>query len=274
MLSDPFYHQLLRKYVTAFGYIFSNIRIERSDNTGTTTELIKVPITYGPKDKMLARVNEDPSIDKQTAIQLPIMAFEMGKINYDGTRKLPPTNRYSYNNPNDTQQRSFQYAAVPYNIDFALSILIKNVEDGTKIVEQILPFFTPDWTLQIQLIPEMNIIQDIPIVLNTVNLDDVYDGDFKVRRSLVWTLNFTLKGYLYGPTKTSKIIKYAFTNFYTPPTNTAAQGVGQSNVVSTISVTPGLLANGYHTSNASLSVPVSQILANNDYGFITVITDT
>lgn len=272
----PFYFSLIRKYIITFGTLFNNIYITRTDKNGNVTLLERVPITYGPKDKMLTRVVQDPNIDRPTATYpLPMMSFEMTGFDYDGTRKLQTINRSAANDPDDKSKRRYQYNPVPYNIGFELNILVKNAEDGTKIVEQILPYFTPDWTVTANIIPEMGIKQDIPIILNRVSLDDVYDGEFTTRRSMIWTLDFTLKGYLYGPVKTTKVIKYANTQFFVPDVATGElpSAVGNSSVVSYIQIQPGLLANGAPTSNSSLSIPVADIIASDDFGFVINITD-
>lgn len=268
----PFYFSLIRKYIICFGTLFNNIYITRTDKTGKVKDLIRVPITYGPRDKALARVVEDPNIDLPTSVYpLPMMSFEMTNFSYDTSRKMQTVNRVSVNDT-DTNKKKYQYMPVPYNIGFQLSVLVKNAEDGTKIVEQILPYFTPDWTVTANIIPEMNIKQDIPIVLERVDLEDVYDGQYANRRSMVWTLDFTLKGYLYGPVKTAKVIKYANTQFYIPPSDaTSIRDVDSEDV--RIHIQPGLTANGQPTSNASLSIAVNEILATDDYGFVIDITE-
>jgi hypothetical protein len=272
--NSPFYFSSIRKYVTLFGSLFSNINITRTDANGNTTELMRVPITYGPKEKMLARVNQDPNIDRQVAIILPVMSFEMDGFTYDGTRKLQTTNRIAVLNPDDKAQNRYQYNPVPYNIGFKLFILVKNAEDGSKIVEQILPFFTPDWTVTAHLIPEMNVTMDIPIILNRVDLEDSYDGQFKDRRALTWMLYFTMKAYFYGPVKTTKVIKFANTEFFAPTVDYIQDAVGNSSPVAYITVQPGLTANGQPTSNASLSIPVADIVATDNYGFVTNLVNT
>lgn len=272
----PFYFSLIRKYIITFGTLFNNIYITRTDKNGNVTLLERVPITYGPKDKMLTRVVQDPNIDRPTATYpLPMMSFEMTGFDYDGSRKLQTVNRSATNDPDDKSNRRYQYNPVPYNIGFELNILVKNAEDGTKIVEQILPYFTPDWTVTANIIPEMGIKQDIPIILNRVSLDDVYDGEFTTRRSMIWTLDFTLKGYLYGPVKTTRVIKYANTQFFVPDVATGQlpSAVGNSSPVAYIQIQPGLLANGSPTSNSSLSIPVADIIASDDFGFVIDITD-
>lgn len=270
--STPFYFSTIRKYIILFGTLFNGIYISRTDKNGNVTLIERVPITYGPKDKMLARVVQDPNIDRPTATYpLPMMAFEMTGFDYDGSRKLQTINRIVVVDPDDKSKNKYQYMPVPYNINFQLSILVKNAEDGNKIVEQILPYFTPDWTTTVHLIPEMNVTMDIPVVLNRVNLEDVYEGDFKERRSMVWNLDFTLKGYLYGPVKTSKIIKFSNTEFFVVKGDMVANT--SNPVVSYIQVQPGLTANGQPTSNSSLSIPVANIVATDDFGYVTSITE-
>lgn len=268
MFGQTFYFSTMRKYVTLFGTLFNDIHITRTDKSGNTTVFMKIPITYAPKEKMLARVQQDPNIDRPTAtIPLPMMSFEMTSVTYDSNRKLNTINRSAVksNNPNILK---YQYNPVAYNIGFRLYILVKNAEDGTKIIEQILPYFTPDFTTTIHLIPEMEITMDIPVVLNNVMQEDTYDGNFKERRALIWTLDFTLKGYLYGPVKQSKIIKFANTVFYVANTADIRDSVDVKTWDSYVRITPGLTANGEPTSNAALSVNTNLIEATDDYGYI------
>jgi hypothetical protein len=255
-----------------FGRIFSHIQITRT-LSDDRTQLITVPLTYAAKEKMMTRMISDPAIDRQTAIILPVMSFEMTGLKYDGNRKLPTVNRYAVIDTTDKNKLQYQYNPVPYNLDMKLYVYVKNNEDGTKIVEQILPFFTPDWTLTANLVPELNIKPDIPIILNNVSFDDTYSGDFKERRAIIWTLDFTLKGYFYGPVRKSAIIKFANTNFYIPTTNTAAQGVGITDPAERLTIQPGLTVDGEPTSNASLTVPYADIEVDDDYGFVEVITN-
>lgn len=271
--TNPFYFSTIRKYIILFGTLFNNIYITRTNKDGKTTLVERVPITYGPKEKMLTRVTQDPNIDRQTATYpLPMMAFEMTSFDYDGSRKLQTVNRMAVADPDNKANNKYQYVPVPYNIGFRLSILVKNAEDGNKVVEQILPYFTPDWTTSVHLIPEMNVTMDIPVILNRVDIEDVYEGNFKERRTLVWTLDFTLKGYLYGPVKNKKVIKFSNTEFFV---------VGGDNIVADntipvaafIQIQPGLTANGEPTSNAALSIPVADIVATDDFGYVTTITE-
>ena len=151
--------------------------------------------------------------------------------------------------------------------------MVKNAEDGTKIIEQILPFFTPDWTVTARMIPEMNVVVDIPVILNNVIMNDIYDGDFRTRRTLVWTLDFTLKGYVFGPIKNSAIIKFANTNFYVATSDDIANDVNNIAPAAANQTRPGLTVDGLPTSNAALSIPASEILATDDFGYIEELTE-
>mgnify|MGYP003339332321 CR=1 FL=1 len=275
MFNNPYYFSIIRKYVILFGTLFNDIRITRSDSSGNLKDVIRVPITYAPKDKMIVRVTQDPNIDRQAAIQLPFISFEISGIEYDGGRKLPSVNRVVATNASISNNNlNYQYVPVPYNIGFTLTVYVKNAEDGTKIIEQILPYFTPDWTVTANMIPEMNVKMDIPVILDRVSINDSYDGDFKVRRALTWTLDFTLKGYVYGPVKNSKIIKFANVEFFdSGKYDNIKDSVGVTDPVAYIQVQPGLTSNGQPTSNSSLSVPVADIIASDDFGFVTTITE-
>lgn len=269
MLGQTFYFSTIRKYVIVFGTLFNDIRISRQDSGNNLINLIKVPLSYAPKEKMLARLENDPNIDRPFSTLLPRMSFEISGIEYDEDRKLHNVGRVVVKDTNANKSKS-QYNPVPYNIDFTLYIYVKNAEDGTKIVEQILPFFTPDWTPTVNLIPEMNVKMDIPVVLKSISLEDTYEGDFKNRRAIIWTLNFTLKGYIYGPIKTSSVIKFANTTFYiaSTPDGEIQNAVGNTNPSVRVTVRPGLTANGTPTSNVALSVPLNEIEADDDFGFI------
>jgi len=273
MFGEMYYFSTIRKYIIVFGTLFNDIYIRRTDSTGVTNEIMKVPLTYGPRDKMLARVQADPTISRPFSVELPLMTFEMKSMRYDGTRKLPTINRSFAANTTSPNSTVYQYNPVAYNFNFELTILVKNAEDGTKIVEQILPFFTPDWSSKVKLIPELNIEMDIPVILNDVTLTDNYEGDFSKRRSLMWTLDFTLKGYLYGPVKNRGVIKFANTNFYVANTQDIRDAIGNTSVSVNIHTQPGLQANGAPTSNAALSIPVNEILATDDFGYVIGITE-
>lgn len=274
MFGQSFYHGTIRKYVILFGTLFNDIRIQKTDADGVVEETIKIPLSYSPKEKMLARLNQDPNLDRKFSIQLPRMGFEMTSMVYSPTRKLATTNRRVYPNEITKNKLDYIYNPVPYDITFSLFIMVKNAEDGTRILEQILPFFTPEWTASVNIVPEMDIVLDIPVILLNVTPQDTYEGSFTDRRALIWTLDFMLKGYVFGPVKRSGIIKLANVNFYDSTSfNDIDDSVGQSEIIERIRVRPGLDANGNPTSNASLSIPSSQIDAEDNFGFIVNIEE-
>ena len=275
MFGQDFYFDSIRKYVALFGTLFNDLHITRTDKNGRSSAYIKVPITYAPKDKMLARVLQDPNIDRPSAAPtMPLMAFEMTSVDYDGSRKLNTIGRSAFRDTtNGTNKLRYQYNPVPYNFGFTLNILVKNTEDGTKIVEQILPFFTPDFTVTAILIPEIDERRDIPIILNRVSQESDYEGNLIDRTHLIWTLDFTMKAYLYGPVKKSSIIKYANNVFYTPTIENIQNAVGMVDPVSYVQVQPGLTSSNTPTSNANLSIPVGDIEVTDDFGYVIQKTD-
>jgi len=194
MFGTYFYHQTSRKMVVAFGTLFNNIEVRRTDSSDAVTEIIKIPLSYGPKDKMLIRISQDPNLNPKVALTVPRMGFELTSMTYDGARKL---NTMGRNVKKGTTGLKKQFNPVPYNWDFSLYVFVKNAEDGTQILEQILPFFTPDFTVTMTLVSGMTIKMDIPLVLNSVTSEDSYEGDFATRRSIIWTLSFLMKGFLY-----------------------------------------------------------------------------
>lgn len=214
MLGSTFYHQTIRKYVAAFGTLFNDINVERKNSSGTVVEKIKVPLAYGPKQKHVLASQETTAVARQTATRTPRMGFALTGVAYDSIRKLNTVGRnVAANTAAGTSTLMTQYNPVPYNFDFTLFILVKNAEDGTQILEQILPFFTPEFTVTINTIPEMGIKADTPIILNSADVSDEYEGDLDQRRTIIWTLSFLLKGYIYPDLKTSSVIKSIEVNF-------------------------------------------------------------
>jgi hypothetical protein len=265
MFGKTFYHGTLRKYVVVFGNMFNGIYVQRFNQNDERIQTLKVPIAYGPKEKFLVRLAQDPNLDQDVAVSLPRIGFEMVGVNYASERKLPSTQKNVKLSTTDNTNLTTQYRPVPYNIQFQMSIFVKNADDGTQILEQILPYFQPEWTNNINLIPSMSLTYDVPCILNDVSVEDTYEGDFSTRRALIWNLNFTMKGYIFGPTSTSGIIKRSLIN-YIPNSPT-----GDKKLTSTI--TPGLTSSGTPTSNTALSVDINQIDAEDDYGFAKSLTE-
>ena len=216
MLGQEFYHETIRKVVVAFGTMFNDIHLVRKDNDGKIIQSMKVPLAYGPRQKFLVRLAEDPDLTKQVAVTLPRIGFEIQNLEYDSARKLSRVQKFKQVKGANTKQLDTQYMPVPYNLGLELYVLAKNSDDALQIVEQILPYFQPDYTLTINDMADMSIKRDVPIVLNSIGYEDDYaDSDFAARRSLIYTLSFTAKFYLYGPVTSSKVIKTVQVDQYT-----------------------------------------------------------
>ena len=207
MLGQTFYHQTIRKYVALFGTLFNDINIEKKNSSGVVVSRQKVPIAYGPKQKFLSRINQDPSLTRQVAIQLPRLAFEMTGMNYDPIRKLNSVGALTHKETiNGNRNIKKMFNPSPYLYDFSLYAFVDNAEDGTQILEQILPFFTPEFNVSVNILTDMGIKLDIPIVIAGATSEDSYEGEFSSRRTIIWTMNFTLKGFIYPDIKSSQSI--------------------------------------------------------------------
>ena len=204
---QKFYHSTIRKAIVAFGNLFNNIGVDRFDSSGNAVQTLKVPLSYSPRQKFLARIEGLPTVEQPgVQVLLPRMAFEMLSIEYDPTRRVSLVQQNRAVN-NTTNTLNAQYAPSPYNIQVGLYVYTKNQDDGLQILEQILPYFNPDFNLSINAIPQLGIKNDLPIVLDSISYDDQYEGDFTARRAIIWTLNFTLKLNFYGPINKQGIIR-------------------------------------------------------------------
>lgn len=224
MLSNQhFYHRTMRKMVVAFGTMFNNIRLVRYNKTNTVEiERITVPLAYASKEKFYQRITQDPELTKETQITLPRMGFELASITYDPLRKI--SNFNTQFSPGSSYLSAQSVLATPYNFEFNLNIYVRNVEDGTQIIEQILPYFAPDYTVNANIAGLSNLNIDIPIILNSVSQTEEAQGSAEDLRLLNWSLNFTMKGYFYGPTSNSKIITKSTANtFYFNTSNDGAK---------------------------------------------------
>jgi hypothetical protein len=211
-----FYHETVRKIIVGFGTLFNDIHVVRKNNSGVITQTMKVPLAYGPKQKWLTRLDQDASLESKVAITLPRMGFEIQDMSYDPARKLNRVQKFKkVKSDSNTNKLDTQYMPVPYNLNVELYVMAKQSDDALQIVEQVLPYFQPDYTLTIKDMADMGIARDIPIVLNSINYEDNYKGDFAERRSIIYTLAFTTKFYLYGPVTSSKVIKTVQVDQYT-----------------------------------------------------------
>ena len=207
MLGQQFYHESIRKVIIAFGTTFNNIQLVRKDNDGNIKQSMKVPLAYGPRQKWLTRLNEDADLSKTVAITLPRIGFEIQNLQYDPNRKLNRVQKFKKVKSAKDDRLDSQYMPVPYNLNLQLYVMAKESDDSLQIIEQILPYFQPDYTLTINDMADMGIKRDVPIVLNSVSYEDNYQGDFETRRALIYTLDFTAKFYLYGPVTSNAVIK-------------------------------------------------------------------
>jgi hypothetical protein len=236
MYGNHFYNETTRRYVAVLGTMFNDIEISRKDELLSKTKTMKVPINYAPMEKVLARVGQNLK-NNAPAITLPRMSFEMTGMAYAPDRKLTSVTKLVRASAADGTMTSM-FAPAPYDIEFQLNVMTKYNEDGTKIIEQILPFFKPDCTVSVKLIDELETYFDIPIVLNSVSQEDTYEGDFESRRALIWTLSFTMKGYFFGPVSTKKQITFVDADIY--PTTEVQSGDSRAQGGSQITVAPAI----------------------------------
>jgi hypothetical protein len=208
---EYFYHEILRKTVISFGSLFNEISIKHKNNSNDIVSVIKVPLAYGPTQKFLARLNQSPNLNKPVQITLPRMSFEFTGLTYDSSRKSTTTQYFTAKSVEDGTETKKAYLPVPYNMQFELSIMSKLNDDSLQIIEQILPYFQPAYTMTVDLVDTINEKRDIPVVLENITMQDDYEGDFTTRRVLIYTLRFTAKTYLFGPisSSTKDIIKKA-----------------------------------------------------------------
>jgi len=217
MFGSHFYNEGIRRLTIGFGQLFNNIIVQNKSSTGAVTKRYRVPLAYAPKEKFLVRLDEQANLNnREFAITLPRMGFEMTGLSYDPSRKLNKMQKFKQVKAGeDGKVMDYNYTPVPYNVNYTLNIFTATAENGLIIVEQILPFFQPDYTVTVNMVPDLNIKRDVPIVLNSVNYEDSYDGTFTNRRAVIYTLSFTAKTYLFGPMANSKVIKEVQDDLYT-----------------------------------------------------------
>jgi hypothetical protein len=244
--NSHFYNRTIRKIVVAFGTIFNDIYVVRYTADGSTAkEKFKVPLNYGPKEKYLTVITSDPNLTKSINTVVPRISFEMTGISYDSSRKLPSTVQ-NFSASTTTGVKT-QYAPIPYNFEFSLSLYARNHEDAAQILEQILPFFTPDFNVTVNLNPQMTQKYDLPIILNSVNPEIDYEGDLMTTRLIIWNLEFTAKSYIYPAVKDGKLIRQANTNLYleaSTPSETKKVFVDYANGTGTFSDTETIRVTG------------------------------
>lgn len=255
MFGSQYYHGTIRKYVIAFGNLFNDLVLQRLDSQGNRIQSIAVPIAYGPKEKWMVRLQQDPDFEEGVAITLPRLGFEITGFTYDPQRKLPSTLLNCAAVDGFQDRVNTQYSPIPYDIQFSLSAFVQNADDGAQIAEQILPYFRPEFTTNINLIPDMDVTVDTPVVLQAMTVEDTYEGDYQTRRALIYNFEFVVKGYMYGPIRTSGLITRATTNIYDgiPP---------DDNTILTRTI---VLANGNVTT-----VPAIGVIDDDDDGIVEI----
>tara|TARA_R100001463_G_scaffold32834_1_gene73325 strand:- start:132 stop:1133 length:1002 start_codon:yes stop_codon:yes gene_type:complete len=214
---EYFYNEILRKTIISFGTLFNGLEIQHTDASDNTTSIIKVPLAYGPTQKFLARLDQVADLNKSTAMSLPRMSFEFTGLTYDPSRKVTTTQQFTTKDPVTEKLTKKNYMPVPYNMAFELSIMTKLNDDALQIVEQILPYFQPAYNLTVNLVGSINEKRDIPIILENITMQDDYEGDFRTRRVLLYTMRFTAKTYLFGPVtdSTKQIVRSAKISYIT-----------------------------------------------------------
>ena len=250
MFGNYFYNKNIRNVVILFGTVFNDIIVRRVNSSNVTQEEFRVPIAYGPAEKFLVRLRQATDISKgKVGITLPRMSFEFTSITYDPARKLQTTKRYKKTKSGDNTKVTTIYNPVPYNFDFTLSVMVKNSDDGTQILEQILPYFTPEYQVTMNEMSTMGIKRDIPIIFTGLSTDDSYEGDFLTRRALIHTLTFTVQAFLYGPTSDVGVIREVDVNKFDGLTSTTK------------------------ASNTDIKPDPLSADADDDYGYTTTLTD-
>jgi len=207
MFGNHFYHATTRKAVALFGTIFNNISVVRQDGSGNVLNQIKVPLAYGPKQKFLSRLDSVTGSDASMAIKLPRMGFEITSMDIDSTQKLAKRNQIVENHASDATKKKTIKQAVAYNINMSLYAMAKNQDDGLQIMEQILPYFQPEYTVTITPVSGFTYKQDVPIILNAVTIQDDYEGDYQTRRALIYQFDFNMKMKYFGPTSNQGVIR-------------------------------------------------------------------
>lgn len=264
MFGSHYYHGAIRKYIIMFGSMFNDIDIVRVDKNGKRTQTIRVPIAYGPKEKFLARLNQDPSLDRQVATQLPRLSFEITDMSYSPTRTLNKLQRNTSSGATNNLLTS-QFTPVPYDISISLSAMFANNEDAVQVVEQILPYFRPEFTHSMKLVSETDQYYDIPTVLQGMTIEDTYEADFQTRRAIIYNFNFLIKGYIFGPTSNKGTIKRTVVDFNVAEGDTLVDTTKGPN--KRVTLTPGQKSDGTATTNSAESVALTNIAPDSTWGY-------
>ena len=231
----PFYHQHLRKITYSFGTLFNDLEIQRTNESSEVIQTIKIPLSYAPKELWVTRIQqdpnpEDPEYSNKVQVVLPRIGYEMKSMNYDSARKLQTIGQNVRVNTQDNLELLTQFNPVPWNIHYSVYIMTRNIDDSLQIIEQILPFFEPNFSITIQEMPDMNILRDVPVVFNGIDSEIIYEGGLDKTRVSLWTLNFVVKANLYQPIRNVKVIRDSTANIIAESTDPTRTGKAIINV--------------------------------------------
>lgn len=267
-IANYFYNSTTRKYVALFGTYFNQLTIERQNLQGAPIQRMVVPISYAPFQKILARLEQDPEFANKSGVTLPRMSFEMTSMAYDPDRKISPNMKIRKAVKDESSgNRNWIYAGTPYNLEFSLYIMAKYNEDAVKLLEQILPFFNPEFTSTVRLIDGIEPI-DVPLILNSVDTEEIYEGDFTERKSILYTLNFTMRAWFFGPERKKGVIKFIDVREWTsmdPPESKGPDGQ--------ITIQPGMTDQGAPTTILGDTVDYSLIDFDDNWDYVVTIDD-
>lgn len=256
LYSKFYYHDTTRRYVIAFGSLFNNINVVRYKD-GVEVEREKVPITYSPKERFFMRTEQDPEDRRSIAFKYPKIGFEVPGFTYAPSRHTFKQRKISFTDPTNANKRSYQYNAVPYDLSFMLYLAANSQDEIRQMMEQIIPFFSPSYTITVKVIPALNVLLDVPVVLNSVGAEDDYDQEFDNVRHIRMTLEFTVKGFYFGPTRSSNVIKHSHVNIR--PLGTTPEEDGKYAEILVEPFNP--------------DIPLDELTKEDDYGYTTTITE-
>lgn len=268
MFADTVNHDIIRKYIAYFAAIFSNIHVTRTQPDGTLIKKLPVPLHFAKMEHALQRVNEDPDLTRPDAIVLPAMSYDLLDLAYASGRHNATRNRFAVPLSDDANKLGVMHAAAPYDFHFQLSVLVKNITDAFDIIEEIAGYFTPDFTAKLELVPEMNVWHEIPVLLQQTALDFDVPKDYKERVTYIAVFDFVVQGVLYGPEKKWPLIKFSNVSLMVD----GGAGYDSNRAAFSVSTKPGLDANGNPTTNAAASVDYMTIRITDNYDYVEVIT--
>lgn len=267
MFGSIFYHNLTKKYITVFGNMFDTITIRRFNAAKQKLQSIQVPLSYGPSQKYIKYLLNPPE-DRKISTTLPRMSFAMMQYSIDAERKVGTTQKRKHFVSGDKKSATTSFVETPYKLEFELYIYGKNQDDCTQIIEQIIPYFNPTYTNSVNVIPELGTQgnYDVQTTLNSIMLQDEYEGNNEETRFVVYTVSFTMDVFFFGPVSTTGVIKRVQTDIAIVKDEPVLDTTKGRNI--RLTTTPGLTEDGEPTTDYELSIPYQEIEENDPYGFV------